>query len=88
MLNTLIISLSPDDHILLKCVLMLILIFFRVCRLEEVVMRSKEVGPVFLPCGQSTIIEMKEGFAGNNVTLPVSSALFCLFIYQLSHIYT
>ncbi|XP_058257258.1 adhesion G-protein coupled receptor G1 isoform X1 [Hemibagrus wyckioides] len=38
--------------------------------LEEVVMRSKEVGSVFLPCGQSTIIMMKEGFAGNNVTLP------------------
>ncbi|KAK3562206.1 hypothetical protein QTP86_030344, partial [Hemibagrus guttatus] len=38
--------------------------------LEEVVMRSKVVGPVSLPCGESTVIEMKEGFAGNNVTLP------------------
>ncbi|KAF4082761.1 hypothetical protein AMELA_G00129960 [Ameiurus melas] len=37
---------------------------------EEVVMRSSEVGPVYLPCVQSAVIEMREDFAGHNVTLP------------------
>ncbi|KAB5558751.1 hypothetical protein PHYPO_G00020870 [Pangasianodon hypophthalmus] len=37
--------------------------------LEEAVLRSAEVGHVYLPCVQSTVIEMKEDFAGSNVTL-------------------
>ncbi|XP_026992389.2 adhesion G-protein coupled receptor G1 isoform X2 [Tachysurus fulvidraco] len=37
--------------------------------LEDVVMRSEQVGPVILPCGRSTVIEMNQDFSGNNVTL-------------------
>lgn len=43
-------------------------------------MRSVEVGPVILPCGHSTVIEMNEDFSGNNVALPVSFAHCCLFV--------
>ncbi|KTG06551.1 hypothetical protein cypCar_00040562 [Cyprinus carpio] len=39
--------------------------------IEEVVMKSNKTGRVDLPCAQSTIIEMKEGFTGLNFTLPV-----------------
>ncbi|XP_050971277.1 adhesion G-protein coupled receptor G1 isoform X2 [Labeo rohita] len=38
--------------------------------IEEVVMKSNTMGPVHLPCVQSTVIEMKEGFMGLNLTLP------------------
>uniref|UniRef100_A0A672P9K5 Adhesion G-protein coupled receptor G5-like n=1 Tax=Sinocyclocheilus grahami TaxID=75366 RepID=A0A672P9K5_SINGR len=37
---------------------------------KEVVMKSNERGRVDLPCAQSTVIEMKEGFTGLNFTLP------------------
>ncbi|XP_043099396.1 adhesion G-protein coupled receptor G1-like isoform X2 [Puntigrus tetrazona] len=40
--------------------------------IEEVVMKSKKIGRVELPCAQSTTIEIKEGFTGLNFTLPVS----------------
>ncbi|XP_060796728.1 adhesion G-protein coupled receptor G5-like isoform X2 [Neoarius graeffei] len=40
--------------------------------LEEAVMSSGEVGSVYLPCVQSTVIEMKEDFGGTNVILPVA----------------
>ncbi|XP_058638540.1 adhesion G-protein coupled receptor G5-like isoform X3 [Onychostoma macrolepis] len=38
--------------------------------IEEVVMKSNKTGRVDLPCAQSTIIEIKEGFTGLNFTLP------------------
>uniref|UniRef100_A0A8C1SAJ3 Adhesion G protein-coupled receptor G1 n=1 Tax=Cyprinus carpio TaxID=7962 RepID=A0A8C1SAJ3_CYPCA len=38
--------------------------------IEEVVMKSNKTGRVDLPCAQSTVIEMKEGFTGLNFTLP------------------
>lgn len=38
--------------------------------IEEVVMKSNKTGRVELPCAQSTIIEMEEGFTGLNFTLP------------------
>ncbi|XP_059385744.1 adhesion G-protein coupled receptor G5-like isoform X1 [Carassius carassius] len=37
--------------------------------IEEVVMKSNKTGHVDLPCAESTIIEMKEGFTGLNFTL-------------------
>lgn len=37
---------------------------------EEVMMRSTEVGYVDLPCVQGAVIEMTEDFAGDNITLP------------------
>uniref|UniRef100_A0A8C2I3C2 Adhesion G-protein coupled receptor G5-like n=1 Tax=Cyprinus carpio TaxID=7962 RepID=A0A8C2I3C2_CYPCA len=38
--------------------------------IEEVVMKSNKTGRVDLPCAQSTVIEMKEGFTGLSLTLP------------------
>nr|XP_029523586.1 adhesion G-protein coupled receptor G5-like isoform X2 [Oncorhynchus nerka] len=38
--------------------------------IEETVMRSKVLGNVVLPCAMSTVVEMKEGFQGYNITLP------------------
>ncbi|XP_039518767.1 adhesion G-protein coupled receptor G1 [Pimephales promelas] len=38
--------------------------------IEEVVMKSGTRGHVDLPCAQSTVIEMEEGFKGLNLTLP------------------
>ncbi|XP_077084541.1 adhesion G-protein coupled receptor G1-like isoform X2 [Siphateles boraxobius] len=38
--------------------------------IEEVVMKSNTTGHVDLPCAQSTVIEMEEGFTGLNLTLP------------------
>ncbi|KAG1931492.1 adhesion G-protein coupled receptor G1 [Pimephales promelas] len=38
--------------------------------IEEVVMKSGTTGHVDLPCAQSTVIEMEEGFTGLNSTLP------------------
>ncbi|XP_056123290.1 adhesion G-protein coupled receptor G5-like [Rhinichthys klamathensis goyatoka] len=38
--------------------------------IEEVVMKSGTTGHVDLPCAQSTVIEMEEGFTGLNLTLP------------------
>ncbi|KAF7703443.1 hypothetical protein HF521_022450 [Silurus meridionalis] len=38
--------------------------------IEEAVLRSSELGAIYLPCAQTTVIEMKEDFAGYNVTLP------------------
>ncbi|XP_052001556.1 adhesion G-protein coupled receptor G5-like [Xyrauchen texanus] len=38
--------------------------------IEEVVMKSNAKGLVNLPCAQSTVIEMEEGFTGLNLTLP------------------
>ncbi len=35
-------------------------------------MKSSKTGRVDLPCAQSTIIEMEEGFTGLNFTLPVN----------------
>lgn len=55
--------------------LFLITLIINVCRIEEAVMKSQEVGQVDL-CVQSRVIEMKDGFVGHNVTLPVSSTLF------------
>uniref|UniRef100_A0A671SHZ3 Adhesion G protein-coupled receptor G1 n=1 Tax=Sinocyclocheilus anshuiensis TaxID=1608454 RepID=A0A671SHZ3_9TELE len=43
--------------------------------IEEVVMKSNERGRVELPCAQSTVIEMKEGFTGLNFTLPAPQTL-------------
>uniref|UniRef100_A0A671SHZ8 Adhesion G-protein coupled receptor G5-like n=1 Tax=Sinocyclocheilus anshuiensis TaxID=1608454 RepID=A0A671SHZ8_9TELE len=43
--------------------------------IEEVVMKSNERGRVELPCAQSTVIEMKEGFTGLNFTLPAPRTL-------------
>ncbi|KAK9971590.1 hypothetical protein ABG768_024948 [Culter alburnus] len=40
--------------------------------IENVVMKSNTTGRVDLPCAQSTVIEMKEGFTGLNLTLPAS----------------
>ncbi|KAK7176570.1 hypothetical protein R3I93_000714 [Phoxinus phoxinus] len=42
--------------------------------IEEVVMKSNTTGHVDLPCAQSTVIEMEEGFTGLNLTLPASVA--------------
>lgn len=38
--------------------------------IENVVMKSNTTGRVDLPCAQSTVIELKEGFTGLNLTLP------------------
>ncbi|XP_051507607.1 adhesion G-protein coupled receptor G5-like [Myxocyprinus asiaticus] len=38
--------------------------------IEEVVMKSNATGHVDLPCAQSTVIEMEEGFMGQSFTLP------------------
>ncbi|XP_052001543.1 adhesion G-protein coupled receptor G5-like [Xyrauchen texanus] len=38
--------------------------------IEEVVMKSNAKGLVNLPCAQSTVIEMEEGFTGHSFTLP------------------
>ncbi|XP_051986415.1 adhesion G-protein coupled receptor G5-like [Xyrauchen texanus] len=38
--------------------------------IEDVVMKSNATGHVDLPCVQSTIIEMEEGFMGHNFSLP------------------
>jgi len=35
-------------------------------------MKSGTRGHVDLPCAQSTVIEMEEGFTGLNLTLPVN----------------
>lgn len=43
-------------------------------------MMSEEIGHVALPCVQSTVIEMQEGFAGDTVTLPVSSLVLLLYL--------
>lgn len=48
-------------------------VFVCVCRIEEVVMKSNKTGRVDLPCAQSTVIEMKEGFTGLSLTLPVNN---------------
>ncbi|XP_076011838.1 adhesion G-protein coupled receptor G1-like [Genypterus blacodes] len=37
---------------------------------EETVMKSQAVGNVELPCARSSVVEMKDGFQGYNVTLP------------------
>ncbi|XP_021462713.2 adhesion G-protein coupled receptor G5 [Oncorhynchus mykiss] len=42
----------------------------KVNMIEETVMRSKVLGNVVLPCAMSTVVEMKEGFQGYNITLP------------------
>ncbi|XP_067307256.1 adhesion G-protein coupled receptor G5-like [Pseudorasbora parva] len=38
--------------------------------IENVVMKSNTTGRVDLPCAQSTVIEMEDGFTGLNITLP------------------
>ncbi|KAL1271466.1 hypothetical protein QQF64_030482 [Cirrhinus molitorella] len=43
--------------------------------IEEVVMKSNTTGRLDLPCAQSTIIEMEEGFTGLNLTLPATKAM-------------
>ncbi|ROJ33175.1 Adhesion G-protein coupled receptor G1 [Anabarilius grahami] len=40
--------------------------------IENVVMKSNTTGRVNLPCAQSTVIEMEEGFTGLQLTLPAS----------------